>query len=102
MSQQEENDDLYGDLNTINVQANENKPQSNQVGVKQIHTIHTIKPTSGEDMKKLQSQLEKMRKENETLKRNIGTLYRTAKMELERKDARILILEGSMKRMGEG
>jgi len=34
-----------------------------------------------------------LQSENEILKRNIGTLYRTAKLELERKDKRIAMLE---------
>jgi len=35
----------------------------------------------------LKCQIKDLQKENETLKRNIGTLYRTAKAEIERKDA---------------
>ncbi len=44
---------------------------------------------------KLQIEINKLKQENETLKRNMGILYRTAKLELERKDARILQLENS-------
>mmetsp|Transcript_4802 Transcript_4802/g.4526 ORF Transcript_4802/g.4526 Transcript_4802/m.4526 type:complete len:87 (+) Transcript_4802:269-529(+) len=38
-------------------------------------------------------QLQHLKEENEKLKRNIGTLYRTAKKELERKDERLRQLE---------
>lgn len=37
----------------------------------------------------LKIELEKVRQENETLKRNMGTLFRTARAEIQRKDAKI-------------
>jgi len=51
------------------------------------------------DRKELTSHVEKLRAENETLKRNICTLYRTAKMEMERKDRMISSLEDEVERL---
>jgi len=99
-NEDETNEDLlYGDLdddnnhNKMNNDKNENgtiptsmcRTSSNQdreTISKQNHEIQALKV-----------ELNKTLKENETLKRNIGTLYRTAKNELDRKDARILDLE---------
>ena len=39
--------------------------------------------------KDLQQEVDKLRIENETLKRNMGTLFRTARAEIKRKDAKI-------------
>jgi predicted RNase H-like nuclease (RuvC/YqgF family) len=46
-----------------------------------------------EEVTKLKQEVEQLQKENELLKRNMGTLYRTARLELDRKDGRILELE---------
>ena len=46
-----------------------------------------------EENETLRVQLKKLQQENDNLKRNIGILYRTAKAELERKDAIIQGLE---------
>lgn len=97
MSQHEEDDELYGDLNTIKTHTREIESQSKNASARQTHSIHSTTYPDEESMTKLQAEFEKMKKENETLRRNIGTLYRTAKMELERKDARISVLEGNMK-----
>ena len=42
-----------------------------------------------EHVDKLQHQVNQLRAENQLLKRNMGTLYRTAKAELQRKDTEI-------------
>merc|ERR1719491_69380 len=98
MSQTEENDDLYGDLNITKDEASGNSSASKKNSVKEIPAIHSILHLDKEVMEKLKAELTMVKKENETLRRNIGTLYRTAKMELERKDTRILGLEENLKR----
>ena len=40
-----------------------------------------------------------LKEENESLKRNMGTLYRTAKVELKRKDERITRLQDQVDTM---
>ena len=53
------------------------------------------KTTPGDDQaaQQLKAQINQLQQENATLKRNISTLYRTAKHELNRKDKRIAALE---------
>ena len=51
-----------------------------------------------QDIEILQKKLNEYQTENETLKRNMGTLYRTAKAELERKNRRIEELEQLLQR----
>jgi len=88
-------DELYGDLDDAAVA----KPQTNNVTKKNDATTtimstsrseHTM-PTmmSQPEMIQLQQQIKSLKAENDTLKRNIGILYRTAKSELERKDRTI-------------
>jgi len=82
-----EHDDLYGDLTR-------SKPQNCQNRIiLRPPTKQAFNHNSEELMSKLQAKLDETKKENEILKRNIGTLYRTAKLELERKDARIMALQ---------
>ena len=87
-------DELYGDLDDAAVA----KPQTNNVTKKNDAT--TIMSTSMSaqtmptmmsqpEMIQLQQQIKSLKAENDTLKRNIGILYRTAKSELERKDRTI-------------
>ena len=89
-------DELYGDLDDAAVA----KPQTNNVTKKNDATT-TIMSTSRSEhtmptmmsqpeiMIQLQQQIKSLKAENDTLKRNIGILYRTAKSELERKDRTI-------------
>ena len=88
-------DELYGDLDDAAV-AN---PQTNNV-TKKHDDATTIMSTSMSaqtmptmmsqpEMIQLQQQIKSLKAENDTLKRNIGILYRTAKSELERKDRTI-------------
>lgn len=48
----------------------------------------------------MQKEIDSLKAENETLKRNMGTLYRTAKAELARKDERIASLQGQIDAAG--
>ena len=49
-----------------------------------------------QQVQELQQRVQMLEQENETLKRNIGTLYRTAKRELSRKDQHIQRLESEL------
>lgn len=70
-------DDLYGDLeNAIAKQPEPGNPES-------------LPAEENVDVAKLKA-------ENETLKRNMGILYRTAKAELERKDRTIEMLQNEL------
>ncbi len=77
-------DDLYGDLdNTASVQ--KSAAPSKIQAVRQINIQH-----EREEIRNLNNEVEMLKRENELLKRNMGMLYRTAKKELQRKDASIL------------
>jgi transposase-like protein len=67
----EQDDDLYGDLE-VNIKA----PSTNthQINIQQER----------QEIINLKKELAKVKKENEILKRNIGTLYRTAANEIKR------------------
>jgi predicted RNase H-like nuclease (RuvC/YqgF family) len=45
--------------------------------------------TPGNNTDQLEKKVQQLEQENEILRRNLGTLYRTAKSEIERKDAEI-------------
>jgi len=66
-----ENDELYGDLED-NVKPASSK--SNQINIQHER----------QEIAKLRKEVARLQKENEILKRNIGTLYRTATAEIER------------------
>ena len=68
-------DDLYGDLDQIELE--QSKPKSTTI----IQLENQVND--------LQALVELLKQENETLKRNMGTLYRTARSEIRRKDAEI-------------
>lgn len=70
----DEEGDLYGDLSNAKCAPPSAKPPAKK---------------SNEAEEELQRELEKLRQENETLKRNIGTLFRTARAEITRKDTKI-------------
>lgn len=70
-------DDLYGDLE--NAVAKQAEPKATK----------SLSAAGNEDVSKL-------KEENETLKRNMGILYRTAKAELERKDRTIEMLQSEL------
>eukprot|EP00978_Attheya_sp_CCMP212_P023524 scaffold72307_cov51-Attheya_sp.AAC.2 len=74
-----EEDALYGDLED----AAAAPASSDTSGVKRPVLYDQ------EHVDKLQHQVNQLRAENQVLKRNMGTLYRTAKAELQRKDTEV-------------
>ena len=106
----EDEGDLYGDLDAVPL-AKKTAPStasdstagtaSATRGTPGIHvaplTLHGIGKVYDEAaMQQLRADNDRLRAENEALKRNIGTLYRTAKAELSRKDERIVSLQGQV------
>lgn len=89
MMMNEEEDDLYGDLHL----AAAAKPVP---GKQQLLSSSTKPTASSPETSKLQQQIKTLQAENETLKKNMGILYRTAKSELERKDRRIDELQNEL------
>lgn len=103
-----EDDDLYGDLDE-NMNNPTTKPSvilvsssmptsssSKPHKQKQTHQINIQQER--EDIQALSKELTIIKEENGVLKRNMGTLYRTAKVELDRKDDRIRRLEEELSR----
>jgi predicted RNase H-like nuclease (RuvC/YqgF family) len=100
-------DDLYDDLEeTTKVAATERigyhhhrpsaqqqqqqqQPQPQQPQPQPHHKLQSLP----EQVEALQMRVVMLEKQNETLQRNIGTLYRTAVAELSRKDAQIAHLQ---------
>ncbi len=86
-------DDLYGDLEAeikpavllVDNQTTSNKPVA---GTRQINV-----QKEREEIRVLTLEVERLKQENNILKKNMGTLYRSVKLELDRKDARIMSLE---------
>jgi len=80
--------DLYDDLG-------DTKPAHGSTGTatftsSSAKTKKSTGPKSFVDqVSELEKQVQKLVKENDQLKRNMGTLYRTAKHEIQRKDAEI-------------
>ena len=106
----EDEGDLYGDLDAVPL-AKKTAPSTASAsaagtasatsGTPGIHvaplTLHGIGKVYDEAaMQQLRADNDRLRTENEALKRNIGTLYRTAKAELARKDERIASLQGQV------
>ena len=101
--------DLYGDLDAVPL-AKKAAPSTASVsaagtasassgtpGIIAPLTLHGIGKVYDEAaMQQLRADNDRLRAENEALKRNIGTLYRTAKAELARKDERIASLQGQV------
>ena len=90
-------DELYGDLDDATV-AKQTKKSKNATIISTTsmmsahHTMPTMMMSSQSEeimIKQLQHQIKSLQAENDTLKKNIGILYRTAKSELERKDGTI-------------
>lgn len=85
----DDNDDLYDDMDNVKLASaaapSESlfKKKSSKVAPKSLT----------EENAELQSTVEQLQRENETLKRNMGTLYRTAIQELARKDRQIQALQ---------
>ena len=77
MSGDDDDDDLYNDLPDIKSAALKTK------------TNNDSSLSLENQVKALEAELAVMKEENENLKRNIGTLFRTARAEIRRKDADI-------------
>jgi hypothetical protein len=76
-------DDLYDDLA-------DNKAAATARVSNKSAPSNTLQPKSfSDELDAVQRRVVLLEKENETLRRNMGTLYRTAKSELGRKDAEI-------------
>ena len=104
----EDEGDLYGDLESVPLAKKAKSstasasavdtasPKSGTPGIAPL-TLHGIGKVYDEAaMQQLRADNDRLRAENEALKRNIGTLYRTAKAELARKDERIASLQGQV------
>lgn len=91
-------DDLYGDLDDADVKLAAPSKKKNNAGGDlngQNTTNLSTMSTPADDALKVQ-ELDRLRTENEVLQKNMGTLYRTAKAELARKDAIIDRLQNEL------
>lgn len=79
----DDGDELYGDL--LNTSRASEPPQKK---AKKEPPVASASLPSAESQD-LEKKVEELTAENHTLKRNIGTLYRTAKAEIKRKDEEI-------------
>mmetsp|Transcript_30001 Transcript_30001/g.51044 ORF Transcript_30001/g.51044 Transcript_30001/m.51044 type:complete len:98 (-) Transcript_30001:75-368(-) len=87
-------DDLYGDLDDTVA-----KPITSSSNTSQTSRAPPTMPMTmmaPPEIAQLQQQIKSLKAENETLKKNIGILYRTAKSELERKDRTIDQLQNEL------
>lgn len=75
-------DDLYGDLSNTSRAAGSAKKSS---AMERPETQTAL----CSETQKLEEKVKDLSEENENLKRNIGTLFRTAKAEIKRKDDEI-------------
>ncbi|DBA76549.1 TPA: hypothetical protein ACH3X2_008605 [Trebouxia sp. C0005] len=82
--------DLYGDLITGHTEEGQGHFRA------EAEELRSKLQTKEEDMQKLQAELDKalaetarLSKERETLVRNISCLFKTAQMEIQRKDAEL-------------
>jgi len=90
------NDDLYGDLETTKLATD--KDSKSRVSERLSQEFQSRPFILGEKnvdyfdadyVNQLQKQIDDLKNENETLKRNIGTMYRTAKVELARRETEL-------------
>ena len=90
-------DELYGDLDDATVAKQTKKSNATIISTTSTtmsaHTMPTMMSSQLSEeimiIKQLHHQIKSLQAENDTLKKNIGILYRTAKSELERKDGTI-------------
>ena len=81
---------LYGDLGDAKVTTTSAKQTSSTAA-------SSRRPVSfAEQVEHLEAQVQQLTKENQTLKRNIGTLFRTARREMDRKGAQIKELQQAL------
>eukprot|EP00541_Cyclophora_tenuis_P002016 CAMPEP_0116561128 /NCGR_PEP_ID=MMETSP0397-20121206/11399_1 /TAXON_ID=216820 /ORGANISM="Cyclophora tenuis, Strain ECT3854" /LENGTH=116 /DNA_ID=CAMNT_0004087213 /DNA_START=175 /DNA_END=525 /DNA_ORIENTATION=+ len=86
-NQHDDSDELYGDLDeAYTPPISKNKNNSNS-------SINTNVSKLQDEVRLLRNQVSSLQQENEVLKRNMGTLFRTARAEIRRKDLRIEELE---------
>ncbi|GAX09780.1 hypothetical protein FisN_11Lh247 [Fistulifera solaris] len=80
MSQNDQDDDLYDDVMDVKPAAKTDRqaPSDPQAGILPLSLTDQVQM--------LQRRVSELERENEQLQRNMGTLYRTAKAELQRKD----------------
>jgi predicted RNase H-like nuclease (RuvC/YqgF family) len=78
----EKEDDLYGDL--------KHAPVAKAASLKQ-RAPNDAQPLQ-QEVEKLQHELQHLRQENLILKRNMGTLFRTARAEVDRKNTELQAL----------
>jgi hypothetical protein len=82
----EEDDDLYGDLSATQRYSHASKHEPMEVApVKDPSTVSSHSPLPHHHT----TTMTELKEENERLKRNMGTLYRTAKAEIQRKNDEI-------------
>jgi predicted nucleic acid-binding Zn-ribbon protein len=94
MSNDEDDRGLYDDMEDAKLAANTTAPTQNNSNYQQQHQRfahnNNDRPKSLTDqVVDLQSTVQRLEQENETLKRNMGTLFRTATAELARKDRQL-------------
>ena len=93
----DDEDDLYADLteeklaNSIKRNHDAKKKPSYLIGGQNKDFFDV------DYVNQLRHEIAQLKEENNTLKRNIGTLYRTAKIELERKDRELATLQSKKK-----
>lgn len=90
-----QDDDLYGDLEdnikpSVSSEIICKVPRARQINIQQER----------EEIQILKQKVESLTKENNALKRNMGILYRSAKLEMDRKDARAVRLEEELRMRG--
>ena len=76
----DDDDLLYEDLKPLRT-SNKASNNNNNLPLSLVDQVAALEET-----------VKALRRENDTLKRNVGTLYRTAKREIQRKDDQILKL----------
>ena len=81
-------DDLYGDLEHT-VAKPQPKTTANAPVSTPFSTSSLPNNTSPSEISQMQQQIQSLKEERDTLQKNIGILYRTAKAELQRKDRTI-------------
>jgi hypothetical protein len=94
-------DDLYDDLDDSKLPASFSSPKKQQYLVSSDERKSSVSTASNHNRPKslaeqvnyLQEQVNRLCAENTTLQRNMGTLYRTAVLEIARKDAEIARLQ---------
>ena len=91
-------DDLYGDLNLVIEKKAKDNIRPNKKQKKHNSTMYATNATAPDETASLRKQLQAMQDENLRLKRNIGTLFRTAKTEIQRKDDQIERLQRELER----